>query len=173
MYFIGPLLFWACAEMTCGFFILCVPCLPKVIKESGLRAYASRVFGRSWGSSATAVSTPKQGTLVTWGGSGAPKGSLPRGDDKYVKMEDGEEVPLEDLEQDRGNGETESQESLTKRVRDADGQMNVTRTTDVVVSREELSPSRAGKELRKQVTPWADRGQNTSWLEGGSHGGAS
>ncbi|KAI5240517.1 hypothetical protein E4T43_06049 [Aureobasidium subglaciale] len=36
MYFIGPLLFWACAEMTCGFFILSVPCIPSVVKHSGL-----------------------------------------------------------------------------------------------------------------------------------------
>ncbi|KAI5247030.1 hypothetical protein E4T42_06126 [Aureobasidium subglaciale] len=36
MYFIGPLLFWACAEMTCGFFILSVPCMPSVVKHSGL-----------------------------------------------------------------------------------------------------------------------------------------
>ncbi|KAL2018125.1 hypothetical protein VTK56DRAFT_1255 [Thermocarpiscus australiensis] len=36
MYFIALLLFWACAEMTCGFFILCVLCLPSIVKESGL-----------------------------------------------------------------------------------------------------------------------------------------
>lgn len=32
MYFIGPLLFWACAEMTCGFLIFCVPSLPRIFK---------------------------------------------------------------------------------------------------------------------------------------------
>ncbi|KAJ5547758.1 hypothetical protein N7513_004992 [Penicillium frequentans] len=36
MYLIGPLLFWACAEMACGFFIFSVPCLSKLIMESGL-----------------------------------------------------------------------------------------------------------------------------------------
>ncbi|KAH7026716.1 uncharacterized protein B0I36DRAFT_415395 [Microdochium trichocladiopsis] len=32
MYFIGPLLFWACAEMTCGFLIFCVPSMPRIFK---------------------------------------------------------------------------------------------------------------------------------------------
>ncbi|KAL3481107.1 hypothetical protein BJX99DRAFT_195375 [Aspergillus californicus] len=47
MYLIGPLLFWACGEMTCGFFILSVPCLSKIIMESGLprRVKSSLGFG--------------------------------------------------------------------------------------------------------------------------------
>ncbi|KXJ91813.1 hypothetical protein Micbo1qcDRAFT_233206 [Microdochium bolleyi] len=32
MYFIGPLLFWACAEMTCGFLIFSVPSMPRIFK---------------------------------------------------------------------------------------------------------------------------------------------
>ncbi|KAJ5947308.1 hypothetical protein N7466_000323 [Penicillium verhagenii] len=36
MYLLGPLLFWACAEMTCGFCIFCLPCLSKLVMESGL-----------------------------------------------------------------------------------------------------------------------------------------
>ncbi|KAL2817190.1 hypothetical protein BJX63DRAFT_386336 [Aspergillus granulosus] len=36
MYLIGPLIWWACAETTCGFFIFSVPCLSKIIVESGL-----------------------------------------------------------------------------------------------------------------------------------------
>lgn len=42
MYYIGPLLFWACAEMTCGFFILCVPYLPGLLADSG--GFCSRLF---------------------------------------------------------------------------------------------------------------------------------
>lgn len=32
MWYIGPLLFWACAEMTCGFFILAVMSVPAIVK---------------------------------------------------------------------------------------------------------------------------------------------
>lgn len=47
MYYIGPLLFWACAEMTCGFFILCVPCLPKIVADSSCCRRIRRVLGIS------------------------------------------------------------------------------------------------------------------------------
>ncbi|KAF3077642.1 hypothetical protein CFAM422_000185 [Trichoderma lentiforme] len=36
IYTLGPIVFWASAEMTCGFFILCVPCIPKIIQEAGI-----------------------------------------------------------------------------------------------------------------------------------------
>ncbi|GAA92593.1 hypothetical protein AKAW_10707 [Aspergillus luchuensis IFO 4308] len=45
MYLIGPLLFWACGEMTCGFFILSVPCLSKLIIESGLPRSVKQSLG--------------------------------------------------------------------------------------------------------------------------------
>ncbi|KAJ5218878.1 uncharacterized protein N7498_000977 [Penicillium cinerascens] len=45
MYLIGPLLFWACAEMTCGFFIFSVPCLSKLIMESGLSRKVKNSLG--------------------------------------------------------------------------------------------------------------------------------
>lgn len=34
MYYFGDLAFWCIAEGTCGFFIICVPCMPKIIKET-------------------------------------------------------------------------------------------------------------------------------------------
>ncbi|KAL7945555.1 hypothetical protein V8C42DRAFT_357910 [Trichoderma barbatum] len=36
IYTLAPIVFWASAEMTCGFFILCVPCIPKIIQETGV-----------------------------------------------------------------------------------------------------------------------------------------
>ncbi|KAL4778833.1 hypothetical protein BJX76DRAFT_362351 [Aspergillus varians] len=36
VYTLGPLAFWAMAEMTCGFFIICLPCIPKIVKETGI-----------------------------------------------------------------------------------------------------------------------------------------
>ncbi|KAF5018330.1 hypothetical protein F66182_9691 [Fusarium sp. NRRL 66182] len=47
MYYIGPLLFWAWAEMTTGFFILGVPCLPKLIMESRLSTRIKAALGLS------------------------------------------------------------------------------------------------------------------------------
>lgn len=51
MYYIAPLLFWACAEMTRGFFILGLPCVPALIKGSGLRDTIGNFLGLSLGSS--------------------------------------------------------------------------------------------------------------------------
>ncbi|OJI99551.1 hypothetical protein ASPVEDRAFT_124501 [Aspergillus versicolor CBS 583.65] len=45
MYLIGPLPFWACGEMTCGFFIFSVPCLSKLIMESGLPRHVKISLG--------------------------------------------------------------------------------------------------------------------------------
>ncbi|KEQ99932.1 hypothetical protein AUEXF2481DRAFT_76487 [Aureobasidium subglaciale EXF-2481] len=63
MYFIGPLLFWACAEMTCGFFILSVPCMPSMVKHSGLpglidsfRSQGSKFYSSSSSNLRNAVS---------------------------------------------------------------------------------------------------------------------
>ncbi|KAK7211926.1 hypothetical protein V2G26_019104 [Clonostachys chloroleuca] len=47
MYFISPLLFWACAEMTCGFFILSMPYLPRIIAGSRLPRKVKVVLGLS------------------------------------------------------------------------------------------------------------------------------
>ncbi|KAJ5993362.1 hypothetical protein N7451_009086 [Penicillium sp. IBT 35674x] len=46
-YRITPLLFWACAEMTCGFFIFSMPCLSKLIMESGLPRRVKKSLGIS------------------------------------------------------------------------------------------------------------------------------
>lgn len=34
MYNIGPVILWATGEMSCGFFVACMPCLPRVLRES-------------------------------------------------------------------------------------------------------------------------------------------
>lgn len=47
MYLIGPLLFWACAEMTCGFFILSMPSLSKLVIGLELPRRVKAVFGYS------------------------------------------------------------------------------------------------------------------------------
>ncbi|EXK26310.1 hypothetical protein FOQG_14634 [Fusarium oxysporum f. sp. raphani 54005] len=86
MYYIGPLLFWAWAEMTAGFFILSVPCLPKFVKESRLPTGFKAFLGLS-----VQTNPPIGGStdLVTFGGSGGPvrkplsKDSVPHRDSYY------------------------------------------------------------------------------------------
>ncbi|CAI7633259.1 unnamed protein product [Penicillium glandicola] len=62
---LAPLAFWATAEMTCGFFIVSLPCIPKILKETGVGVKMKRIFGmstsgnsskRTWDSEATSQS---------------------------------------------------------------------------------------------------------------------
>lgn len=48
-YYIGPLLFWACAEMTCGFFVLSVPCIPQLIGQSSIPRRIKSTLGLGTG----------------------------------------------------------------------------------------------------------------------------
>ncbi|KAL0940389.1 60s ribosomal protein l36 [Colletotrichum truncatum] len=47
IYYIGPVCFWAYAEMTCGFIVVCVPCIPKILLESGVWRQIQKTFGLS------------------------------------------------------------------------------------------------------------------------------
>lgn len=44
MYTIGPVILWATGEMVCGFFVVCVPTLPKVLTESPLAGTLKRII---------------------------------------------------------------------------------------------------------------------------------
>lgn len=112
MYFIGPLLFWAWAEMTAGFFILSVPCLPKLIAESNLPTRIKVALGVSRDSKPQ--ETGPDG-LVTIGGTGGSsrkqlsKSGLPQ-EDRYYKIHD-DGVVMTDF------GQSESQEQLQEQGR--------------------------------------------------------
>lgn len=145
MYFIAPLLFWACSEMTCGFFILCVPCLPVILKESRVLRKILSALGITMGSSAK----PSNSDLVTFGGSGPASNKKSKGvksmTDTYFKIdeEDGG-LPMGDLEA------TESQERLHREQNDK-GQ-HITRTTQVTVSSDSRTDS---TEPVDDSMPWA------------------
>ncbi|KAH9906806.1 hypothetical protein F4778DRAFT_800778 [Xylariomycetidae sp. FL2044] len=133
MYFIGPLLFWAWAEMTCGFFILCVPCLPSIIRQTGLAHRVKKLLGISMASSGNKVSNDD---IVTFGGSG-PGASKQKQKRKglnnisktYLTIDDEDGgVSLDQLTT------TESQEHL--RIPPGSNEIRITRTTRVTVTPE-------------------------------------
>jgi hypothetical protein len=148
MYFIAPLLFWACAEMTCGFFILCVPCLPSIIKESGLSGRIKKILGISAGSS----DKPSNHDIVTFGGTG-PASSNKKSkagkslNNTYFKIEEEDGgLPLGDLKT------TESQEQLHQQ--QGNNGAHITRTTQVTVSSDSRS-AKSGSESVDNSMPWA------------------
>ncbi|KAK2781473.1 hypothetical protein FQN53_000564 [Emmonsiellopsis sp. PD_33] len=89
MYALGPLVFWVDAESTCAFFIVCIPCLPKIFKDKGVIRRVKQAFGMK-------VSQPGN-----YGSSGKPSkygyGSKHSVGDSYRQLYDEHGVPLEDM----------------------------------------------------------------------------
>jgi hypothetical protein len=92
MYYIGPLLFWAWAEMTAGFFILSAPYLSRFVKELPLPTKVKAALGFNTQSNPPIVGSED---LVTIGGSGAKRRKPPSNfdlveGDEYGEIEDGQ-----------------------------------------------------------------------------------
>ncbi|KAF7553046.1 hypothetical protein G7Z17_g3902 [Cylindrodendrum hubeiense] len=141
MYFIGPLLFWACAEMTCGFFILSMPCLPKIIAESGLPRKLKDALGISFKSSSASNPNSKYGHRS--GSRQLSKSGITS--DSYYNIEENA-TPMGNLDR------PESQEHLREahHIRDAKKSVHVTRTTQITVT----SNSPSGSDVDDNTTPW-------------------
>lgn len=141
MYFIGPLLFWACAEMTCGFFIFSVPCLSKLAMESGLRSRLSSALGLS----GKTISGPSdQGGNSNSGPRSKPK-PWRMSETNYSKIEEGSVVPLTNV--------SVSQHDPAEGRLSRDGNkspLGVIRTMDVDVR----STDGAGIKLQDHRVPW-------------------
>jgi hypothetical protein len=128
LYALAPLVFWATAEMTCGFFIVCVPCIPKILKETGVIRNIKRVFGMS-----TAPTNPSAPDRY---GKSSTKGSQlsSTGAKSYYKLdEDG--VPLKNL---KGS---ESTEYLRENTNAASNGHGITRTTQIKITQDNRSVS--------------------------------
>ncbi|KAK4033182.1 hypothetical protein C8A01DRAFT_50195 [Parachaetomium inaequale] len=161
MFALGPLVFWATAEMTCGFFIICVPCMPKILQQTGVLRKIKQALGMSTGPSA---GTPGKPGYYANGGSGSrgPRGPGSKlsgtGPDSYYKLgEDG--VPMGTLTS------SESTEHLRDDNRDHAGKLGaaahnaaITRTTHIAVTEDSRSASDGGSnidmQLYKQKVPW-------------------
>ncbi|KAK0119463.1 hypothetical protein ONS95_010911 [Cadophora gregata] len=138
MYFIGALLFCACAEMTCCFFIFCVPCILAVIKQTGLAFRLKRLLGISLKANEK-VSDPNH-PRSTHGMHRSDMEST-----NVIEFDENSTVSLGRLEA------SESQEHL--RPTEAKSTMYVTRITYIDVS-SATSVDDQGRELQRKVIPW-------------------
>ncbi|KAJ5309981.1 uncharacterized protein N7443_002442 [Penicillium atrosanguineum] len=124
MYLIGPLLFWACAEMTCGFFIFSVPCLSKLIIESGLPGRVKNALGfnsrSSEHSNADSVCDSQYDT--------PPSKPWVTGDTTWSKLEEGHIA----LQETGSESQTRLHDGVQSNV--TNPTVQVMRTTDVTVS---------------------------------------
>lgn len=95
---IGPLLFWATAEQVCGFFIICIPCIPKILKDSGVLRKMKKAFGMG-------TTTKPSGRSDYYANGTMPhsKGTTTTSNAYYKLDEDG--VPLQNM---KGSESTEN-----------------------------------------------------------------
>lgn len=133
MYLIGPLLFWACAEMTCGFFILSMPCLSKLIIESGLPRRIKVAFGYASNSNSKASSKPIESGPRSGRSDSRPiKPYWMATETTWSRLEEGD-IALENTPQAASESQTNLRSGGLSR-KDSKGAVQVTRTVDVSVS---------------------------------------
>ncbi|KAF5001741.1 hypothetical protein FDECE_10874 [Fusarium decemcellulare] len=165
MWFIGPLLFWACAEMTCGFFILSVTTLPRILAESGISNKIKSALGITYKSSGP--SDPNSDYPKAKGSLQTPKSG--KSSDNYYKLdEDG--IPMTNFDR------SESQEHLREE-REEIGKhvdstaVQVTRTTSVTITTDEHLKGELG--TKANMKPWEKQHKNRlemvpSWKQDGT-----
>lgn len=81
-YQVGPVALWAYAEMTCGFIVICIPCVPRILLESG----AWRRFRKSAGMK---VTTGRTGASSKANSAMRSKNMRSQGD-SYLELDDHE-----------------------------------------------------------------------------------
>lgn len=120
VYNIGPVCFWASAEMTCGFIVICIPCVPRILMDSGTwrKMKMSLGFGVSTGPSGA---TPKNHSAFS---SGARSKNMRSANDSYLEIHDTEMKNL---------GTSESAEHLRSPYED-NRNRGIVRTTQVMVT---------------------------------------
>ncbi|KAH0370694.1 hypothetical protein KCU65_g2267, partial [Aureobasidium melanogenum] len=155
MYFIAPLLFWACAEMTCGFFILGVPCIPCLLKTSGLRGNCGSFFGISLGSSNNRSAAHRERYARAL--SNLPT-KISKKHDLYSNLDKTQDdLPMYTLDR----SEPPRQSMGLDGVKDVSN-FEVHRKTETTVVSSELGPRDvSGKELKDRVSPWDARNSSS------------
>lgn len=124
IYALGPLVFWATAEMTCGFFVCCMPCIPKILRDTGVLKNIKRAFGMKTNTTKP-TSNSKSGQFSS---NASHAKSATQTSKSYYKLdEDG--IPLDPVD-------SESTEHLHKAK--IDGSV-ITRTTQITVMQDSRS----------------------------------
>ncbi|KAI0133844.1 hypothetical protein BJ170DRAFT_176810 [Xylariales sp. AK1849] len=90
-YNVGDLIFWAMAEMTCGFFVICVPCIPKILHDTGIIRGIKRRLGMT-----TRATNPTRGYYGSTKTSGTGR-KLPTTTTKEYYQLDEDSVPMGDI----------------------------------------------------------------------------
>ncbi|KAL2174431.1 uncharacterized protein P884DRAFT_314774 [Thermothelomyces heterothallicus CBS 202.75] len=156
IYALGPLVFWATAEMACGFFIVCIPCLPKILQQTGVLRKMKKALGMSTGPTANSA----QAGYHTGGKSGSrsrgPKVTSSSAQDSYYKLEE-DGMAMKDLKSESTEHLREDQQG--GKLAGPRGAAAITRTTHIMVTEDQRSTSDGGSNpdmnmYNQQKAPW-------------------
>ncbi|RYP20875.1 hypothetical protein DL767_009381 [Monosporascus sp. MG133] len=136
MFALGPLVFWVDAESTCAFFIMCMPCLPKILREQGVLRKLKKALGMRATQSGTPYGADSKSAKKGYGSKFGTGTS-----DSYRKLDEERGVPLEEIK-------TESTERLR---RPEDVERKIMRTTQVTVQVSGDAASHSDSDSRPQV----------------------
>lgn len=127
-YNLGSMIFWVMAEMTCAFFVVCVPTIPKILQDTGIIRSIKRRFGLT-------KTGPTGGSGYGTKGGLPTNRSIPTSTSKAYYMLDESGVEMGDVK----SGSTSSTEHLRQEDKDnstvatpARGQ--IVRTTRITVN---------------------------------------
>ncbi|TLS26120.1 hypothetical protein PpBr36_04787 [Pyricularia pennisetigena] len=165
-YTLGPVVFWAFAEMTCGFVISCLPAAPKLVREHRVfhRIKARLGMKLTTGRSGASGSNLSRGTTLNNTQQSTTPGSSAGGSNAWRKLED-ESVQLGHMTK------SDSTEYLQREAKSDAAADSVLRTTTVVVKKEvavEEDLERGTNSLPYGADPIADNGKfvSSAWHDG-------
>ncbi|KAI0470580.1 hypothetical protein GGR56DRAFT_134946 [Xylariaceae sp. FL0804] len=128
LYNLGPLVFWVDAESTCAFFIACVPCLPKILRETGALRRIKKAFGMKVSNPGSSYGVDNKAAKYGYGtkySAGVTALSSRGAPDSYRKLDEESGMGLDDMRAD-------STERLRK---PASSSGKIMRTTQVTIHR--------------------------------------
>ncbi|KAI6360552.1 hypothetical protein MCOR25_006715 [Pyricularia grisea] len=165
-YTLGPVIFWAFAEMTCGFVISCLPAAPKLVREHRVfhRIKAKLGMKLTTARSGASGSNISRGTTLNNTQQGTAPGSSAGGAKAWRKIED-ESVQLGDMTK------SDSTEYLQHEAKSDAAPTERLRATTVTVKQEvavEEDLERATNGLPYGADPIADSGRfvSSAWHDG-------
>lgn len=139
LYNIGPVVLWATGEMTCGFFVACATSLPRAFQENPL----IRRIKKTLGLRTSPTTSNMEAKRSVYGTRDVGTHKMSRGTashNAYLQMdEDG--IPMRGLQASDPIGH----------LRTADQSDRITRTTHIVISRDQQYDS----DHDSNSTPWA------------------
>jgi hypothetical protein len=151
MYALAPLVFWVDAESTCAFFICCIPCLPKILRERGVIRKIKQVLGMKVTTRGTGYGSDAKTAKY---GLSSKYGTRQSVVDSYRKLDEEMGVALATMK-------TESTEQL-RHPEHVEGK--IMRTTQVIVQHSPDSASHSDSDSRPEHRGSMKGATQQSWL---------